>query len=105
MPCGYETASYKKRAQVSLFEANELPYLYLYWPIYEFPWCVTQRQLLPTLVDSNQAEYEIFKEYILWSLVNQRWLSKLRVGWFDVEWADLQLLHDFDVIVERGRIV
>ena len=24
---------------------------------------------------------------------------------FDVEWADLQLQHDFDVIVERGRIV
>ena len=56
-------------------------------------------------MDSNQAEYEIFKEYILWSLVNQGWLSKLRVGWFDVEWADLQLQHDFDVIVERGRIV
>ena len=56
-------------------------------------------------MDSNQAEYEIFKEYIVWSLVNQRWLSKLRVGWFDVEWADLQQQHDFDVIVERGRIV
>ena len=56
-------------------------------------------------MDSNQAEYKIFKEYIVWSLVNQRWLSKLRVWWLDVEWADLRLQYDFDVIVELGRIV